>query len=120
MIDSASFKIRFPEFDTVDNARVDLFIGDSVIMLNETYWGDKYDLGLYYLTAHYLSLSIKSGAGSPFSGSGPIASRSVDGTSVAYAVAASDDEWKNYLLRTTYGQRYLALVKTLGVPAFVI
>lgn len=118
-IDPASFKIRFPEFDSVADARIQLFIDDAVIVLNSVYWGDKYDLGLHYLTAHLLTLGTKTEAGSSTS-VGAIASRAVDGASVAYTNVQPTDVGDAYYMSTSYGQRYLALRKTLGVAACVI
>jgi len=118
-IDATSFKIRFPEFDAVLDARIDIFLADAIIILNETYWDTKYDMGVSYLTAHYLALANKSEVGSVTS-SGPIASKTVDGASVAYTNATPDDESDAYYASTTYGQRYLTLRKTLGVPAFSV
>lgn len=119
MIDPASFKVRFPEFASVDDARIQLFIDDAVIVLNESYWGEKYNLGLYYLTAHYLVLSEATEAGSS-SSVGPVSGRAVDGTSISYAQMTPANEANALLASTIYGQRYLALRKTLGVPASVI
>ena len=119
MIDPASFKTRFPEFAAESDPRIQLFIDDSVIILNSTYWGEKYNLGLYYLTAHYLVLANKSEAGS-ITSKGALASRTVDGTSVNYNRVTPTDESDSYYAYTTYGQKYLALRKTLGVPASVI
>lgn len=118
-IDPASFKIRFPEFDSVADARIQVFIDDAVIILNSVYWGDKYDLGLNYLTAHYLALGTKSEAGS-ITSNAPIASRSVDGTSTSYSVPVAKDIADAYLASTAYGQRYLALRKTLRVAACIV
>jgi len=120
MIDPASFKIRFPEFAAESDPRIQLFIDDSVIILNSTYWGEKYNLGLYYLTAHYLVLANKSEAGSISSPGGAIAGRTVDGVSVTYTTAQPKNESDANYMTTTYGQRYLALRQTLGVPASVI
>jgi len=119
MITPASFKIRFPEFDSQDDARVQSFIDDSVLILNEAFWGAKYDLGLNYLTAHYLVLSDKSSAGNAGS-NGQVASRAVDGTSVSYNTAPLGSQADAYYASTSYGQRYLTLRKNLGVPAYVI
>lgn len=118
-IDPASFKIRFPEFASVDDSRIQLFIDDAVIILNETYWGTKYDLGLYYLTAHFLTLGNESEAGSD-GPTGPVTSQAVDGTNISFGIKSSDSGWENYIGSTVYGQRYLALMETLGVPAYVI
>ena len=119
MIDPALFKIRFPEFVAVSDDRIQLFIDDSVIALNPTYWGNKYDLGLYYYTAHLLTDSKKTEAGS-ITPKGPLASKSVDGVSTGYTnatPASGVDAWGE---SDIYGQRYLALRKTLGVPAYAI
>ena len=119
MIDPASFKTRFPEFASESDPRIQLFIDDSVIILNTVFWGTKYDLGLSYLTAHYLTLANKSEAGSNVA-KGAVASRTVDGASVSYNRIAPTNESDSYYAYTTYGQRYLALRKTLGVAACVI
>ncbi len=121
-ITTALFKIRFPEFVSQDNARVQLFIDDAVIMLNETAWGDKYDLGLYYLSAHYLKKALRSEAisGNAPTPSGAIVSRSVDGASVSYADNKAESAFEAQYSSTIYGQRYLAMLKTLGIPAFTV
>lgn len=117
--DPASFKVRFPEFASVDDARIQLFIDDSVIILNPTYWGNRYDIGICYYTAHLLAVGIKSEAGSSNS-TGAISSKSVDGVSISYAMSAPKNDADSFLNSTQYGQRYLTLRKTLGVPAFSI
>lgn len=119
MIDPASFKVRFPEFSAESDSRIQVFIDDSVVLLNSVYWGTKYDLGLYYLTAHYLALANKSEAGS-ITSNGQISSRSVDGASVGYSHPTPANESDAYYASTSYGQRYLALRRNLGVPASVI
>lgn len=118
-IAAADFKIRFPEFGTEIDERIELFISDSGIIINEVYWAEKYNLGLYYLTAHYIALANKSAAGSTQS-VGAIASKSVEGVSVAYAKHIPDNQSDAYYDSTSYGQRYLAMRKTLGVAACVI
>lgn len=118
-IDPASFKTRFPEFACQSDARIQVFIDDSIVILNETFWADKYDLGLSYLTAHFLVIGEKSEAGS-ITSNGPISSKSVDGVSITYAVPTAADMSEAYYSYTTYGQRYLALRKTLGIAAYVV
>lgn len=119
MITPTSFKVRFPEFAAVADARIQLFIDDSVLSLNEVVWGTKYDLGLDYLTAHYLVLGEKSSAGNTGSNN-ETSSQAVDGTSVSYNTAPVDSIADSYYTSTSYGQRYLALRKSLGAPACVI
>lgn len=118
-IDVASFKVRFPEFGSVDDARVQFFIDDSVEILNEHYWSCKYDLGLYYHTAHILSLSSKTDSG--LSGSSSmVSSKSVDGTSISYSTPSIKGQSDAYYSSTQYGQRYLSLRETLGIAAYVV
>jgi len=119
MITATSFKTRFPEFTSIADARIELFIEDAVLVLNEVNWGTKYDLGLYYLTAHYLALGEKSSVGNSGS-NGQVASKAVDGTSISYNNATLTGVDDSYYSSTSYGQRYLQLRKSLGVPAYVI
>jgi len=119
-IDATTFKVRFPEFSAVANARIDLFIGDAVEVLNEVYWDNKYDLGLYYLTAHYLALASQTEAGNVTGDGGAVASRAVDGTSVSFTTAQPDNESDAYYSQTAYGRRYLSLRKNLDIPAYSI
>lgn len=118
-VDSASFKIRFPEFDAVADARVQLFLDDAVVILNEEYWGVKYDLGVSYYAAHNLAIGIETEAGSAGSLS-PVASRAVDGVSISFTNATPTDQTDAFLSSTAYGQKYLSLRKTLGAIGCVI
>lgn len=114
MITPTTFKIRFPEFETQDDSRVELFINDATTQISEAKFGTSYDIALAYLTAHYLSLSVKSSSGS--SGNvGAIASKSVEGVSVSYNQAQAKDQKESYYLSTTYGQRYLELRSQITV-----
>ncbi len=118
-ITPAEFKAKFPEFASIADATIQLSIDESVIILNENYWGTKYNLGLYYLSAHFLVIAEKTAGGSS-GGSGPVSSKAVDGTSLSYAITSMDDAGDIYYNQSSYGQRYLALRETLGVPAAVV
>ena len=115
-ITTAEFKTRFPEFASVADDRIQLFIDDSVVILNEPFWDTKYDLGLHYLTAHYLVLGTKSEDGAT-TGSGPMTGKTVDGVSLSFGLATTDDGTDDYYNQTIYGQRYLSLRKSLGVAS---
>lgn len=115
------FKIRFPEFDCSTSAQIQMFIDDAELILNEAYWGDKYDLGVYYLTAHFVTKSNASTAGGKVGTTGAISGRAVDGVSVSYGAGPTPTGQNDaYYSTTVYGQRYIALRETLGVPACVI
>jgi len=120
-VTAASIKLRFPEFASEDDARITLFIGDAELILNPSAWGDKLDLGTAYLVAHYIALANKSSdSGSSTPNAGPVTGRAVDGASVSYASATLNDQSEAYYMQTLYGQRYWNLLKTLGIPAFIV
>ena len=110
------FKLRFPEFDTVADARIQIFIDDSILMLNETIWGTLYSLGICYLTAHYLALSEASSNGGSDS-VGNVASQSVDGVSISFNTFSPTNANQSYWLSTQYGQRFYSLMRSLGTMA---
>jgi hypothetical protein len=118
-ITPASFKTLFPEFAAEDDARIQIFIDEAVTVLNESYWGTKYDYGLYYYTAHTLALATITEDGS-IGSMGLIGSKGVDGTSISYTNATPNSQSENYWASTSYGQKYLQLMDSLGVPAFVV
>ncbi|MCK5603145.1 DUF4054 domain-containing protein [Candidatus Pacearchaeota archaeon] len=119
MITPSTFKVRFPEFDSVDDARIQLFLDDAELILNSAYWGDKLDLGTSYYTAHALASAPGAEGGSSAGTTGPVSARAVDGASVTYGSSApvAGSQGEAYYLSTSYGQKYLALVKSLGVAA---
>lgn len=124
-ITPALFKIRFPEFDSVDDARIQIYIDDSVLIVNENYWGVKYNLGLYYLTAHYLALAISneaivSSGPAPPGLTGPVSSRSVGDSSISYSNNPADGDASKYLSQTSYGAHFLYLMQTLRIAAYVV
>ncbi len=113
------FKLRFPEFLCEDDDRIQMFIDDSVIILNETFWGDKYELGLAYLSAHFLIAGTKTANGDK-SVSGTVSGKSVDGVSISYAVQTPNNIQESFFSSTSYGQRYLVLKKSLSIGAAIV
>ena len=113
MITVSDFKTRFSNYSAVADALIQAMIDEAVLILNATYWGNKYDTGLLYYSAHLLTLDLKASAGATGS-VGAVSGKSVDGVSVSYSVPSgggSNDDW---LKSTVYGQRYSALMATLG------
>lgn len=114
------FKTRFPEFDSIDGVRVQLFLDDAALSMDTGIWGNIYDVGQAYLAAHYLSLALKSSVGARGGAaiSGPLTGRTVDGVSVTYgssqSVGGANSQTAGYYNLTQYGQRYMVLMKNLG------
>ncbi len=107
------FKNRFPEFDSVDDARVQLFLDDATLEVSKSNWGKLYDKGVLYLTAHELSIGTATANGA----SGGIkseASKSVGNVSVSYG-SLNYNEYDNYYTTTAYGKKYIDMKNRLKV-----
>jgi len=115
MVTLAGFKERFPEFSTVSDERIQIFLDDSSLMIG-TNWGKLQDLGTYYLTAHNLEIAEQS-AGGDSGAMNPVSNESVGSVSTGYATNTSDKESNQYYMSTTYGQRYLELRSRIAVGA---
>lgn len=116
-ITPADFKARFTEFASVEDTRVQLFIDDAELEMSESAWGNIYDKGLAYLTAHLLTISDLTASGN--SGSlNALASRAVDGVSESFATPTMDDN--NNIASTSYGQEYARLLRLIGRGAYVV
>lgn len=115
MANITDFRTRFPEFDDpiATDERVQLFLDDSELMI-PTSWGNVRDIGIYYLTAHELAISIKTSSGST-DGIAQVASKSVEGVSVSYNNKATENSTEDYYASTSYGKRYLDLARRKNV-----
>lgn len=114
-----TFKARFPEFDTIADARIQVFIDDALLVTNEATWGTLYSLAVCYLSAHYLALSEDSLNGD--SGSiGNVASQSVDGTSISFNNPSMGSASMAYYNSTQYGQKFYSLIRSLGMMALTV
>lgn len=116
---AATFKARFPEFNSIDDLRIEIFIEDSLLVLNESTWDKVYSLAVCYLTAHYLALSEASSDGDEGT-LASVASQAVDGTSISFNSFASASEFASFYNSTQYGQRFYTLTKSLGAMAFTV
>ena len=109
----SDFKNRFPEFNTIDDTRIQLFLDDSDLMVS-TKWGKLRKLGILYLTAHNLAVSQITDTGVTSSPKN-IASKSVEGVSVTYESGSPMDSKYNYFNTTSYGKRYIELKMQISV-----
>ncbi len=118
-VTASLFKTRFPEFDDLEESRIEIFIGDAEDELEESAWGDRYDLAVYYLTAHLLALGQETLAGNPM-GLSKITSASADGLSTGFGsytfTSATDAYWSS----TSYGREFLRLKRITFTAARVV
>jgi len=113
----ATFKARYPEFDSESDARIQIFINDAMLEVSESRWGDLYDRGLSALAAHLLVIANKNtaAAGSGSALSGKVASRTVGSVSVSFNNAASNGSTEDFYLSTSYGAEYWRLALSVGM-----
>ena len=100
------FRIRFPEFITQIDARLEMYLADALLIhaLCET--------ATLYLAAHLLTVDMDSGASSTGAsvdgGDGEVTSESAGGVSASFKSQA--DKGKDvFYMSTSYGRRYVAL-----------
>lgn len=106
MIVPADITAKFPgKFNSLADATIQLYIDEAVLVIIESKWGDWYDLGLLYYTAHLLSIMPVGSSGGSAGAAGPVTSRRVGDVSVSIAAAASADAFSN-LSQTSYGIQF--------------
>lgn len=104
----AQFKLRFPEFDTVPDARVQLFIDDSVLCFDPNMWGACLDLAQSYFVA--ANIQIYEVQVNDPSTSLPITDKTAGQLRVGMAGNALPVNDSDSLYTSNkYGQKYLSL-----------
>lgn len=110
MITVADFKTRFPEFTSVAEPRVQLFIDDAVLLMaTPDRWLTFYDVALSYHAAHLLyvgGLSESSDGGVV----APVKKQVVDDVALEQAVTALSPKASD-LFSTSYGKRYYSYLR---------
>lgn len=117
-----TFKARYTEFASESDARIQVYIDDAELELNEGQWGDFYDRGLSALTAHLLAIANRNAAstGSGISLGGSLTSRSVGSVSVSFGSSASTGSAEDFYLSTAYGAEYWRLCKIVGMGIIAV
>lgn len=115
--DLATFRALFPEFVSVDDAVVTLYLDDAIGHLDAASWGRCFAKAALNYSAHELALaqaraasaSVQSG-GVVIPQTGKLQSGSEEGISFAFeASTANKTATGEWLAQTPYGQAYLAL-----------
>lgn len=96
-----------PEFELVDEDRIEEFISKAERRTCRTQWGEKADDAVILLTAHLLKLNSLGSGGS----AGPVQAEKVGSISRTYFVTSAQS---NSLFSTTsYGRQYQELLETI-------
>jgi hypothetical protein len=117
-----TIKTRYPEFASVADARIQVFIDDAELEMDEGRWGDLYDRGLSALTAHLLAIANRNAAsaGTGISIGGALTARTIGSLSASFGSSPSNGSTEDYLRSTAYGADYLRLVQIVGTDIVVV
>ena len=120
-----TFIARFPEFaDTAVYSfdRVSLFLSDAALTMgsNTDGWCGRYAEAQANLAAHFLTIATAQASGSTDPSAGVVSSVSADGVSISRAVGdiSTMGQGAAYYNSTSYGQRYLQLLRICKTPVF--
>ena len=109
MASVTDFQTRFPEFSSVSDARVQLFLDDVALILNNNssgIWLEFYDVAQSYYAAHLLIAAQNTEYGD-FGTMAPVKHQEVDDVVIKNAIGdikpTADD-----LYSTSYGKRYVS------------
>ena len=111
-----AFLVLFPVFAAESHGRIDAFLALAELEVSETRWGTLYEKGVYYLTAH--EMSIANASSSAMSGSGTVTRKIVGDVELDYATTSSTSQ--SYYNGTSYGQEYWRLVMQVGMGAVAV
>lgn len=122
MITVATFREYFPEFSDAakfPEGQINRQLGLASRLLREDVWGDLYDDGIAYLTAHNMALALGSttsasrggAAGTP---GGIVASKSIDKVSASYDTALGTVDGAGLYNSTSYGRQYAQWLGLFG------
>ena len=118
----AQFIDNFPEFANAGaypESSFDFWYGIAGNVVNPRRWGALTDTGAQLYVGHNLALeaqAAKSAATGAVPGftTGPVASKSIDKISIAYAVAEAIEEGGGQFNLTTYGTRFFGMLMMMG------
>lgn len=117
-VTTVSMKLKFPEFESETDASVGFALEEAARNVDSTWLPGDRDLGLMYLAAHYLTVSIsrrESGTDQL------VASERMGEMSITYAVPKLPDSASSSDLTTTpYGTRFLELAHLNHPPVMIV
>jgi len=120
----ADFRTRFPEFaddTTYPDARIQLFLDDAAMCVDEGVYGKFYDTAVCYLAAHMLYLGTLTSSGSGGASVGPISTKTAGGVSKTYAINSLDlNDSDSYYSQSQYGLTFMSIRAKVKIPGFIV
>lgn len=118
-----TFKARYTEFSSETDARVQVYIDDAELEMNEGQWGTLYDRGLSALTAHLLAIANRNAVATTGTGTsvgGTVQKKSVGSVAVSFASIPILSSVESFYMSTSYGAEYWRLMKHVGMEVVVV
>jgi hypothetical protein len=115
---AVNLKMKFPEFANVDDASVEFAIEEAALFVDDNWLPDTQILGVLYLAAHYLQMTIMLAASATGQ---PITSERMGPMSITYAspvqiTEATSSDW----MLTMYGRRFREFCQINNPPIAII
>ncbi len=105
-------------FSALTDPQIQKAIDDASLVVCDTeVWGDKLDLGVCLLAAHFLLETLNSGTGT--GPAGPVTAEAAGGLSRSFG-SLSGAAFDSGYSTTLFGRRYLELMRTLDLTPFVL
>ena len=119
------FRTRFPEFadeTAFPDPRVQLFLDDAALCIDQDIYDTMYDLAVCYLAAHELKIGTDTASSSGNSSNiGPVTSKAAGQVNKSYAVNALDlGDGDAYYQQTQYGLKFLSIRDKVKIPGFLV
>lgn len=122
LVTVADFRSAFPAFQSPAQwpaPEIQFWLDLGLMLMDPARWGSVLSYGLQLFVAHNLALGFMSAQGSgggqaPGQVVGPVSSASVDKVSYSRDPSAAMDPANGHWNLTTYGLRYIRLVKMFG------
>ncbi len=115
-ISVSSFKMRFPEFEASDDSAIQFALDEASSFVDDTWITNDAVLAQMYLAAHSIAVSEASAD----VGGRTIVSESIGIISASYGTAQTSSSDGSALKRTSYGERYLSLLRRNHPPVAII
>jgi hypothetical protein len=117
----SEFKIRFPQFTSETDERVQLFITDAAPFFDVSRWGDFYAEGIANFVAHNLVVANSEEDAPTDEVDGGVATTETFGRiSTTRSSTSADAVAKDPVLSTRYGRRYAYLRRLVGMGGIMV
>lgn len=115
MVTASEFKERFTSFSEETDSRIEIFLTDAALSISSDKFGLFYDLAIYNLAAHLLTMASRGGGAA-----GPVTSERVGELARGYAAPPNSDKMNfGSLASTPFGMEYERIRRQVMITPMV-